>query len=216
MVDEWQSFSELVPSEDIVFRKTAGFNEYRSRSRLEASHLRAAERVYQLVDGRISVRRIVDLSLLGTFDAVRLLAELRRAEVIEPLDEEALRQVQSLSSHPIRASREQAVGWLAGLLPLLLLAGVAALALRGVAPDEPAAGFTLQRASIEANGAAFDTRRVRHALEAYRFVDGHWPEGLSALEQRGVLAAGTLAQHRDAAYYYVVREDGALLLAPER
>ena len=216
MVDEWQSFSEHVPSDDIVFRKTAGFKEYRSRSRLEASHLRAAERVYQLVDGRISVRRIIDLSLLGTFDAVRLLAELRRAEVIEPLDEEALRRVQNLSPHPIRATREQAVSWLAGLLPLLLLAGIAALALRGVAPGEPAAGFTLQRAPIEANRAAFDARRVRHALEAYRFADGRWPEGLTELERRGVLAAGTLAQHRDAAYYYVIREDGALLLAPER
>ena len=102
------------------------------------------------------------------------------------------------------------------MLPLLLLAGVAALALRGVAPGEPAAGFTLQRAPIEASRAAFDARRVRHALEAHRFADGRWPEGLAELERRGVLAAGTLAQHRGAAYYYVVREDGALLLAPER
>jgi hypothetical protein len=216
MVDEWQSFSEHVPSEDIVFQKTAGFKEYRSRSRLEASQLRSAERVYQLVDGRISVRRIIDLSLLGTFDAVRLLAELRRAEVIEPLDEEALRQVQSLPLHRVGASREQALSWLAGVLPLLLLAGIAVLALRGVAPGEPAPGFTLQRAAIEANRAAFEARRVRHALEAHRFAEGRWPEGLAELERRGVLAAGRLAQHRGDAYYYVVREDGALLLAPER
>jgi len=216
MVDEWQSFSEHVPSEEVVFQKTAGFNEYRSRSRLEASNLRAAERVFQLVDGRISVRRIIDLSLLGTFDAVRLLADLRQEEVIEPLDEEALLRVQSLPPPRIRASREQAVSWLAGLLPLLLLAGIAVLALRGVAPDEPAPGFTLQRAPIEATRAAFETRRVRHALEAHRFVDGRWPEGLVELERRGFLAAGTLAQGRTGAYYYVVREDGAVLLAPER
>jgi hypothetical protein len=216
MVDEWQSFSEHVPSEDIVFQKTAGFKEYCSRGRLETSQLRAAERVYQLVDGRISVRRIIDLSLLGTFDAVRLLAELCRAEVIEPLDEEALHRVRSLTPRRIRASREQAVSWLAGLLPLLLLAGIAALALRGVAPGEPASGFALQRAPIEANRAAFDARRVRHALEAHRFAHGRWPEGLVELERRGVLAAGTLAQRGGGAYYYVVREDGALLLAPER
>jgi hypothetical protein len=216
MVDEWHSFSEHVPSDDTVFRKIAGFKEYRSRSRLEANQLRVAERVYQLVDGRISVRRIVDLSLLGTFDAVRLLAELRRAEVIEPLDEEALRRVQSLSPHRIRSGPEQALSWLAGVLPLLLLAGIAALALHGVAPRAPAAGFTLPRAPIEANRAAFDARRVRYALEAHRFADGRWPEGLAELERRGILAAGTLAQQRGAAYYYVVREDGALLLAPER
>ena len=216
MVDEWQSFSEHVPSEDTVFRKTAGFKEYRSRSRFEASQLRAAERVYQLVDGRLPVRRIIDLSLLGTFDAVRLLAELCRAEVIEPLDEEAVRRVPTPPPQHIRVGWEQTVSWLAGLLPLLLLAGIAALALRGVAQDEPAAGFTLQRAPIEANRAAFEALRVRYALEAHRFTDGRWPEGLSELERRGVLAAGTLAQRPAGAYYYLVREDGALLLAPER
>jgi hypothetical protein len=216
MVDEWQSFSEHVPSEDAVFQKTAGFKEYSSRSRLEPSQLRAAERVYQLVDGRISVRRIIDLSLLGTFDAVRLLADLRRAEVIEPLDEEALRRVQSLPVGGMGVGREQAVSWLLGLLPLLLLAGVASLALRGFAPAEPAPGFELQRAPIEATRAAFDAHRVRHALEAHRFADGRWPEELAELERSGLLAAGTLAQRPGAAYYYVVREDGALLLAPER
>jgi len=216
MVDEWQSFSEHVPSEDIVFQKTAGFKEYRSRSRLETKQLRAAERVFQLVDGRISVRRIIDLSLLGTFDAVRLLAELRRAEVIEPLDGEALRRVQSLPLKRVGASRAEVLSWVAGLLPVLLLAGIAALALRGSGPGEPAPGFALKRAQIEATRAAFDARRVRHALEALRFADGRWPQDLAELERSGLLEAGTLAQRGGAPYYYAVREDGALLLAPER
>jgi hypothetical protein len=108
------------------------------------------------------------------------------------------------------------VSWLAGLLPLLLLAGTAAFALRGVAPGKPAPGFALQRASIESSRAAFDARRVRHALEAHRFSEARWPERLAELERGGLLAAGTLAQPRGAAYYYEVREDGALLLAPER
>ena len=72
MIDEWHSFSELVPSEDTVFQHTAGFEEYLSRTRLHGQQMGGAECVYQLVDGRIPVRRIVDLSLLGSFDAVRL------------------------------------------------------------------------------------------------------------------------------------------------
>ena len=39
----------------------------------------------------MNVRRIIDISLLGTFDATRALAELRRAGLIEPLGVEVQR-----------------------------------------------------------------------------------------------------------------------------
>ena len=67
------------------FQRISGVEEYRRRTTLQGEQLEDAERVFALVNGRIHVRRIVDLSLLGSFDAVRLLADLRRCEVIEPL-----------------------------------------------------------------------------------------------------------------------------------
>jgi hypothetical protein len=216
MVDEWHSFSEFVPDEETVFRKVAGFEEYRQRSQLDASQMRSAERVYQLVDARISVRRIIDLSLLGSFDAVRLLADLRRTEVIEPLDAEAVRRIRARPARRMAIGRELALGWVLGLLPLLLLAGIVAFSLRGAPQQEPGPAFTLRRNEMEALRVAYDARRVRYALEAHRFVEGRWPESLPDLEARGLLVEGSLAARQGRPYYYVEREDGALLLAPER
>ena len=39
-----------------------------------------------LIDGRLSVRRVIDLSRLGTFEATRALAELRQAGVIDVVE----------------------------------------------------------------------------------------------------------------------------------
>ena len=82
MVDEWQSFADLVPSEDTVFQRIGRFETYRDQlGGGMARHLDHAERVFYLIDGRLKVRRVIDLSLLGSFDAVRALAALHEAGV---------------------------------------------------------------------------------------------------------------------------------------
>jgi hypothetical protein len=219
MIDEWQSFSERVPSEDTVFERSAGFEEYRRRSRLDPQQVELAERVYQLVDGRIPVRRIVDLSLLGTFDAVRLLADLRRAEVIEPVDEEVLQRLRPRGGIRVSLDRGQALGWVAALVCVGLLAAVATLALHPPSPakaTDPAPGYTLERQTLEAVRSAYAVQRLRNAVETHRFVAGHWPGRLEDLEARGLLPPGSLARAGAPPYYYRQRGDGVLLLAPER
>jgi hypothetical protein len=218
MIDEWQSFSELAP-EDAVFQRSAGFEEYRARTRLDAEQVAAAECVYELVDGRSSVRRIVDLSLLGTFDAVRLLADLRRAEVIEPVPAEILARLRARASAGVRLERGQAVGWVAGLACVGLLGAVSLLALRGApigeeAPAPP--GIEIAQDALGSLRAAYAARRVRHALETHRLDKGRWPEALAELEREGLLESGSLASAGGHPYYYRQRADGALLLAPER
>ncbi len=218
MIDEWHSFSERVPSEDTVFQRCAGFEEYRRRSQLDGDQLVAAERVYQLVDGRIPVRRIVDLSLLGTFDAVRLLADLRRAEVIEPMDEEMLKR---LKSRGVRVSLDggQAAGAILALLCIGLLGAVSFAALRGLPiadADDPLPGYALERRAVDSVRAAYGTRRVRHAVETHRFLEGRWPDGVGELETTGLLERDALARGGGRPYYYRVRDEGVLLLAPER
>ena len=204
-----------MPSEETVFQRAAGLEELRSRTTLDPEQQEAAERVYQLVDGRISVRRIVDLSLLGTFDATRLLAELRRAQVIEPLDDDALRRLQSLSVPRLRLERGEAAGWLAAMVPVLLLTGLLGLCLRATPPD-PQPGFALERRPLEAARSAYAARRARHALEAHRFAEGRWPGSLAELETNSLVAQGALTPSGGRPYYYVQRESGAVLLAPER
>lgn len=218
MIDEWHSFSERVPSEDTVFQRCAGFEEYRRRSQLDGDQLVAAERVYQLVDGRIPVRRIVDLSLLGTFDAVRLLADLRRAEVIEPMDEEMLKR---LKSRGVRVSLDggQAAGAILALLCIGLLGAVSFAALRGLPiadADDPLPGYALERRAVDSVRAAYGTRRVRHAVETHRFLEGRWPDGVGELETKGLLQRDALARGGGRPYYYRMLDEGVLLLAPER
>jgi len=219
MIDEWHSFSEWVPSDDTIFRRGAGFEDYRHRTSLVGEPLEAAECVYQLVDGRISVRRIVDLSLLGTFDAVRLLADLRKTGVIEPLDSEQLRRVQDRGPARLALDRDEAVTWLGGLLCLALLAAVTLLSLRGPAseaPESSAAGIRIDRDVVGSLEAAYSLRRVRNAVEAQRFLDGGWPTRLERLEESGLLSRGSLASAGAHPYYYRKLDEGVVLLAPER
>lgn len=215
MVDEWQGFAEVIPSEDAAFQKVAGFEEYRSHAQLDATQVESAELVFQLIDGRISARRIIDLSMLGTFDAVRILADLKQAGVIAPLANQEQRSLRPAPQLP-RIRREQVRGWIAGLLPLVLLLSAVATALHGASKGDPSPGIELRWDPLEALREDYAARGVRHALEAYRLADGRWPGALTELAARGLLDAAALAHPEGRPYYYVEREDGAVLLAPER
>jgi len=215
MVDEWQSFSELVP-EDAVFRRAAGFEEYRRRASLDAAMMGDAERIYQLVDGRISVRRIVDLSLLGSFDAVRLLADLRRAEVVEPLDAEALERLQAKPAvRRVEVGRGDIVGWVAAALAIAALTALFVL-VRPDATNPPASGIAIERSARVRLHEAYAARRTRHAVEAWRFAEGRWPLYVDEVLASKLLSGDSLATDPGRAYYYAQRNGGVLLLAPER
>jgi hypothetical protein len=216
MVDEWQSFADQVPSEDAIFHRVGRFDAYRQKARGEQVHrLDAAERVFNLIDGRLAVRRIVDLSLLGSFDATRILAELRRAGLIEPLDPERARSVRQRPA-PLAPGRSPVWGWIRALAPLTLLLLLAVLANRVEPAEVGERAFSIHRAPLESVRQSFAERRVRNALESYRFIEGRWPRLLLQLEERGLLANDALASSAGRPYYYVQREDGAVLLAPER
>lgn len=215
MVDEWYSFCELVP-EEAVFQRVAGVEEYRRRTSLPADQAAEAERVFALVNGRITVRRIVDVSLLGMFDAVRLLADMSRCEVIEPLDAEALERLRSLPQRSAGDSTEDRPSGLAGIAPVVALALLLAWVLGHDASPVPAAGQPLTVGAQATLEDAYATRRARHAVEAHRFVTGEWPETLDGVTRGGLLADGVLAAPGAAPYYYARRDGGVMLLAPAR
>jgi hypothetical protein len=115
-----------------------------------------------------------------------------------------------------RIRREQVRGWIAGLLPLVLLLSAVATALHGASKGDQSPGIELRWDPLEALREDYAARGVRHALEAYRFADGRWPGALTELAARGLLDVAALAHPEGRPYYYVEREDGAVLLAPER
>jgi hypothetical protein len=207
MVDEWQSFAQRVPSEDTVFARAEGSDS-------PAASSGDAGRVLALIDGRLSVRRVIDLARLGTFDGMRILSDLRQSGAIRAVSAED-------APLPRRGTRSAAAGWLAlrrtaaALVPLAALAGVA---WRTSAPPPPAPAIDqrIERGTLADLREAYALRAVRNAIEAYRLARGSWPERLEDLSGVGLLSPETLATLGGRAYYSVDREKGPILLAPER
>jgi hypothetical protein len=215
MVDEWQSFADLVPSEDTVFRRLLSFEQYGEQCNGESpGQLANAERVFELVDGRLSVRRIIDLSMRGTFDSVRALAQLHRFNIIETVELENLAPSSDVDLEETR--QPPRLGGLAAVASLALLAAVTVvIQLRSGAGDPPDA-FSIQRpAALELARVVHEKHRVRHALETYWFSHGRWPMSLAELAGDGFLSHRELASEDGHPYYFVSRGNGAWLLAPD-
>ena len=76
--------------------------------------------------------------------------------------------------------------------------------------------FPIPRGSLEAARQSFETRRLRYALHAYRYLWSDWPTTLAQLESAGFAEAGALAGSSGQPYYYAKSDEAALLLAPPR
>ena len=124
-----------------MFRQAGSFDAYREAVRGESrGQLADAERLYQLLDGRPPVRRVVDLSRVGNFEGARLLTALRRAGA----DRARLGVGAAEGRRAPPRERRPAPARLArapsrAVLPLAALALVAGLAQRAPAP--PPAGL---------------------------------------------------------------------------
>jgi len=212
MVDEWRTFADFVPSGDIVFEATGSLEDYRRRVQGDSrQRLPSIERVFQLVDGRLPVSRIIDLSRVGTFEATRALAELRRNALI------AIREGVR-GSDVADLDRESSVwgarAWTAAaaVLPFLLLLGGAWFALQKEATAPR--GVALHRSPIEEARQVYRKRGLAHALDAHRHATARWPETLEERDPTGLLAGPVVADDSAAAYYYERRDGGYVLLSP--
>src|SRR5262249_45537345 len=158
--------------------------------------------IFGQVDGGASVRQVIDRSRLGTFDAVRALAELRRSGLVAVSERRAPRGVRAAlrGGAPWRSSLR---GLAATALPLLLLCG---------APHAALPGCPIPRDAWEMARAEHATRGLAHAVDALHFGSGEWPRSLDVVPGAGAAMAGA----GGAPYYYARRDDGAVLLAPER
>jgi len=215
MVDEWRAFGHLIPSDANVYQRVGRFETYAEDLRDSTPEkLERAQRLFSMIDGRLSVRRVVDLSRLGNFDGTRILADFREAGLIKPMNPEGVRQLQRHS----RAQRGRGANIgrlrvaLATLLPLILLATLAVWSGGAPTPMEPG---RIEMRSFERLQEAYATRRVRKALDAYRFVEGGWPPDLQELAIRGFVSEGALTPPLSRPYYSARRAEGVVVLAPE-
>jgi hypothetical protein len=194
--DEWRAFAAELPAETTVFRRRGGLEEFRrSPAALAAPNPDEVERLLLSIDGRSSVRRVIDLSRLGTFLGMRVLVELARAGWIEPIRAET-REATSDRPRPLRA-------WAARVGPFAALSALAALALAGSGP----AGAPGPDGAIAQARACFEAVRVRHLVLAERLASGHWPASLDALPAWPDGEGRALTPAEASAYYLVQRAD---------
>jgi len=217
MLDEWQTFAAVVPNEDLVFRRVGNLESARALTKGDSgSRLGHAERVLQLVDGRLSVRRIIDLSRVGTFEATRALAELRQAGVIdvaETVQKRPGRGTGSRSRVPIVKFLRAA---LATALPFVALGVIGLAALDRAEEAAAQSGAPIPEPLFNQIGSRYETRLLRNLVEARYFETGSYPDDLLELATDLDAVGHSLTPAELAEYYYVVREDEVVLLAPSR
>lgn len=217
MLDEWQTFQDVVSDEDMIFRRVGRLEVYRQQVQAGGrAHSPEMDRVFQLVDGRLPVRRIVDLSRLGTFEATRILAEMREAQLIEPVEGAARnvsRRTRRRASMPIGRYLRVAA---ASILPIALLVGVSWMSLAQRPSDGQLRGEPILQRPLAGAVARFERRRIENALEAARFLTGEWPETATDPEAWRAVEGLALTPDSADAYYFAWRDGGIVLLAPER
>ncbi len=212
MVDEWRTLDPVATGADGVFRRTGSFEPYREAYSGEApERLAAAERLFLLIDGRLQVRRAIDLSRLGEFEGARLLSRLRKLGAIEPLSEEEL--VRARGRTQVRP-RSGAFRFDAGRLLAILAYAALALVVWQAARPAPPAGSYLGGDPVAQADAAHEALRLRQSALAFRYARGRWPSRVSDLEE--LRGATRMAGIEADSYYFRRRDDGVVALAPER
>jgi hypothetical protein len=218
MVDEWRSFDEAAVDPDAVFEPTGSFDEFRrSASGESPDRLAVAERLFLLIDGRQPVRRVVDLSRLGSFDGALWLTRFRNAGLIERVAPELVARKQRRLRMLELPRGPSLSGALVALVPWLLLGAVVLTSLQQAAPRAPRGATLAERAFRHAAGASFETLRLRNLADAYRYARGEWPGGMTDLRRffHDARRHQPLAPLDPREYYVAQRGDSLLVLAPE-
>jgi hypothetical protein len=174
MRDEWEQVCRRIPDFEQVPTPTLDIEEFRQRrDELAASSgvsVDGLERLFRLSNGRLSARRVIDLSRLGTFGGGRGLVWLQEQGLLQ-LETPRPRSRELVEAEP-RGGRPWlhlvALG-IGALSALLLLT-----APRGVS-DRP-----IPADGLEAARRAVDTEQIQLNLEARRWLDGGYPEVLAA------------------------------------
>lgn len=215
-VDEWQTFAGNLPSDDAVFRRCDRSPAERKQMLGQLRGGQAdAEKLIQLVDGRSTLGRVIDLSRLGRFDAMRMLVEMIQLNMITPVV--STRPDASENSRGSRAMILDGIRSVArAAVPLLVLAVVIGL-IEHRSRTQPIRGeaFPIVRPTLDETRQLFEKRRLRHVLAAQRLLEGDWPASLSEKDVTGLLGRESLAPTAGAAYYYGRHGADIVLLSPD-
>jgi hypothetical protein len=203
MCDEWVQMRQHLSDLSATLAPNGDIEQFRMRRASAQSSSGLAgeeiERLFSLCDGRLSARRVIDLSLLGTFRATKGLVALRLEGLLR------LEAPVTARFEPEPAPARDRRGWLGGVL-LLGTAAVAAVLLLLPAPqrdDHPVPADDVSEARVAAGA-----ERLRFALEVERWLEGSYP---ASLERVGDPAWGRLAADPAGRYLYARSAGGYTL-----
>jgi hypothetical protein len=181
MVDEWPEIEKRVPPLTMVLRKTGALEKHRIT--LSEDH----DAVYRLVDGVKSVQEIIDMSLLGRFATLEIIASLLEGEDIKEVGiKRGATPVQAAPQPPMErwSKRPAYVRYGAGLIILLILLGASFFP------------FTLDFLWTDHRGAQYPIQgyaermrqeRVEWGRKIFFLEQGRYPESLRELVNAGIL-----------------------------
>jgi hypothetical protein len=225
MVDEWPLIRKRITSYEVTFERlkdiplpsgaepnSGGLDDPLAG---ELQNLGQEERaLFGLVAPNRDVRKLIDLSCLGEFEACKALCKLVNLEYLRAVPPAGRVRVHdvgrsvpaSLVSRAARILATSAV--LAGLAFLAPRLNIQATTLMTASTSQyvdPAAQRLISTAQI---------RRIQAALELYRLERGPLPDQLSALVEVGLLAQEDLHFPWRESYYYRKLQNGDFILLP--
>ena len=189
--DELPSISREVGSLDTVFHKKAG--EFGLQEHLDPFE----DAVYRLVDGEKDAKDISALARISQFDALKILAELKKKGRIEskalPREEEGSK---------LSAEAVSRIGFwvLVAVAALLCLNGLRVYIARSNLPTKTDYDLSWQ------------TERMRESLEIYHLDQGNYPARLDDLVNKGFLPSEDLKFIQNSQYYTI--EGGYVITGP--
>jgi len=206
MIDEWPIIEKRIRSYDMVFRKKLTDQEIVVVGAEEADEIdfdsdapsrrrkiisdkirisREEKSIYDMVDGTMSVRDVMEMSKLSEFDTAKALYELLTRDLIEEVRGSAAAAVLAQTT-PLDESEVAETPVPLPLVAVLALLAILSLAtsfrnpLNSLRPLGPAQ----RSSSVNETRKAISIQRIEQigeAVEAYSLVNGHLPSRLQDL-----------------------------------
>jgi len=207
MIDEWPIIEKRIRSYDMVFRKKLTDQEIvvvgaeeadevdfdsdapsRRRKQIISDKIRISREeksIYDLVDGTMSVRDVMEMSKLSEFDTAKALYELLTRDLVEEVRGSAAAAVLAQTT-PLDETEVAETPVPLPLVAVLALLAILSLAtsfrnpLNSLRPLGPAQ----RSSSVNETRKAISIERIEQigeAVEAYNLVNGHLPSRLQDL-----------------------------------
>src|SRR5947209_1057585 len=208
MIDEWPIIEKRIRSYDLVFRKklidqeivVVGAEEadeidfdgdstsMRRRRQIVSDKIRISREekvIYDLVDGTISVRDVMEMSKFSEFDTAKALYELLTRDLIEEVRGSAAAEVLAQAT-PLDETDVAETPVPLPLVAILALLAILSLAtsfrnplnsLRPLGPSQRGSSLMETRKAISIERI----EQIGEAVEAYNLVNGHLPPRLQDL-----------------------------------